>query len=57
MAEFPLSAGGLLHLGQPGRREVLHLADNACLLDGWRTRSGLGSFWGVYCLAACMASS
>ena len=27
MAEFPLSAGGLLHLGQPGRREVLHLAD------------------------------
>jgi hypothetical protein len=28
-----------------------------CLLGGWRTRSGLGSFWGVYCLAACMASS
>ena len=26
-------------------------------LEGWRTRVRLGSFWGVCCLAACMASS
>jgi hypothetical protein len=28
-----------------------------CRLEGWRTRTQLGSFWGVCCLAACMASS
>lgn len=51
-------------LGESGRLRVTLRpgADLACSsagrrLEDWRAKGRLGSFWGVCCLAACMASS